>query len=236
MSRKAIPLALVFVSMLAAAAATTPGTAAVEARPVSGAPHAAAARAPARHRFVVAPTGNEARYRVREQLAGVSLPNDAVGVTQEVTGSLAVETEGKQLRLVPGASKFVVNLAGLKSDRDRRDGYIKRRTLVTDSFPTAVLVPTAFTGLTPQALTPGSRTFTMTGDLTIRTVTHPTTWTVTARFDRGEVTGKAATAFTFTDLQLVQPRVPIVLSVEDTIKLEYDFRLVPDTAKQQGQR
>jgi len=29
----------------------------------------------------LAPAGNEARYRVREQLAGVDLPNDAVGVT-----------------------------------------------------------------------------------------------------------------------------------------------------------
>jgi hypothetical protein len=35
-----------------------------------------------------------------------------------------------------------------------------------------------------------------------------------------------STAFTFDDFQLNQPRVPIVLSVADTIRLEYDFRLV----------
>jgi hypothetical protein len=32
-------------------------------------------------RLVIAPQGNEARYRVQEQLVGVDLPNDAVGKT-----------------------------------------------------------------------------------------------------------------------------------------------------------
>jgi hypothetical protein len=40
------------------------------------------------------------------------------------------------------------------------------------------------------------------------------------------VTGTAATAFTFSDFELTQPRVPIVLSVADTIRLEYVFNLV----------
>jgi hypothetical protein len=31
--------------------------------------------------YVVAPQGNEARYRVREQLVGLDLPNDAIGFT-----------------------------------------------------------------------------------------------------------------------------------------------------------
>ena len=38
--------------------------------------------------YVVAPTGNEARYKVREQLAGFDLPNEVVGTTNEVTGRL----------------------------------------------------------------------------------------------------------------------------------------------------
>ena len=45
---------------------------------------------------------------------------------------------------------------------------------------------------------------------------------------RAEVVGTAATAFTFKDFGLEQPRVPVVLSVADTIRLEYDFRLMPD--------
>ena len=42
----------------------------------------------------------------------------------------------------------------------------------------------------------------------------------------GTVGGSASTAFTFDDMQLEQPRVPVLLSVADTIKLEIDFNLV----------
>src|SRR5215217_3567897 len=56
---------------------------------------AKAPAAPARFLFEVAPAGNEARYRVREQLVGVDLPNDAVGATPEVSGSLLVYADGR---------------------------------------------------------------------------------------------------------------------------------------------
>jgi hypothetical protein len=42
--------------------------------------------APAQLRYSVAPDGNEARYRVREQLMHHDLPNDAVGKTSAITG------------------------------------------------------------------------------------------------------------------------------------------------------
>jgi hypothetical protein len=57
-------------------------------------------------------------------------------------------------------------------------------------------------------------------------------WKVTARADGSDaVAGTATTAFTFTEAGLEQPKVPVVLSVNDTIKLEYDFRFVRDTTK-----
>ena len=36
----------------------------------------------------------------------------------------------------------------------------------------------------------------------------------------------ASTAFTFDDLKLEPPRVPVLLSVADTIRLEIDFDIV----------
>src|SRR3954465_7483588 len=82
-------------------------------------PSAPAARTPAagRVRYVVAPTGNEARYRVREQLVGFDLPNDAVGVTKEIAGSILVEPNGAVVR---DSSKITVTVSNLKSDKDRR--------------------------------------------------------------------------------------------------------------------
>jgi hypothetical protein len=65
------------------------------------------------------------------------------------------------------------------------------------------------------------------GDLTVHGATHPTEWSVVAHADGMDIVGMATTAFTFKDMGLEQPKVPVVLSVADTIKLEYDFRFTP---------
>ncbi|HEV8448486.1 MAG TPA: YceI family protein [Gemmatimonadaceae bacterium] len=180
---------------------------------------------PAELVFVVSPTGNEARYRVREQLVGFDLPNDAVGITKNVTGRIVVGRDG---RIVRDSSRIVVQVTSLKSDKTRRDGFLQKNTLETSKYPQVELVPTTFEGLT-EGIPPGSTTtFSLVGDLTVRGVTHPTTWHVTARADGSDVVGSAATVFTFKDFGLDQPRVPVLLSVADTIKLEYDFRFSPE--------
>ena len=87
------------------------------------------------------------------------------------------------------------------------------------------MVPTAIEGLLSPIPPGSSKTFSVVGDLTVHGVTRPTTWHVTARAEGQDVVGSATTAFTFKDFGLEQPRVPVVLSVADTIKLEYDFHL-----------
>jgi polyisoprenoid-binding protein YceI len=208
---------------------------AILALPAGAGAQAAAAKATAqpaaapsqatRLRFQVAPTGNEARYRVREQLVGKDLPNDVIGVTKDVTGRLVVESNG---RVIQDSSKIVVQVSTLKTDQTRRDNYLRRRTLETEKFPTVELVPMTFAGITSPIAPGTSRSFSLTGNLTIHGVTRPTTWQVTARADGSDVVGKATTAFTFKDFSLEQPRVPIVMSVADTVRLEYDFRFTPE--------
>src|SRR5581483_9748652 len=65
---------------------------------------------PERVHLVIAPQGNEARYRVREQLASFDFPSDAVGATQNVTGGILVGLDGK---VVPDSSRFDVDLRTL---------------------------------------------------------------------------------------------------------------------------
>jgi polyisoprenoid-binding protein YceI len=179
-------------------------------------------------RYIVAPAGNEARYRVREQLAGFDLPKDAIGTTKDVTGQIVVGSDGK---VVKESSKVTIQLTGLKSDQSRRDNFLRRSTLETSKFPKAELVPVALEGLLLPIGPGSSQTFVVRGDLTVHGVTHPTTWQVTARGEGKDIVGTAATAFTFKDFGLEQPRVPVVLSVADTIRLEYDFRFVPDSTR-----
>ena len=174
-------------------------------------------------RYVVAPAGNEVRYRVREQLAGFDLPNDAVGKTSAVSGAIAFDADGQ---LLPAESRFVVDAATFVSDRDRRDNYVKSRLLQAEQFAQITLVPTELRGVTLPFGSTGSSNFELLADLTVRGVTRPTVWRVSARLDEGRVSGTASTRFVFDDFEMEKPRVRSVLSVADTIALEYDFTLV----------
>ena len=174
-------------------------------------------------RFVLAPTGNVARYRVRERLVGHDLPNDAIGETKSVSGAISIDSTGQ---LMPQASRLTVDAATFVSDKDRRDGYVRGRLLEAEKYPSIVLVPTDVRGVSLPLPASGTLPIELTGDLTVRGVTLPTTWKGSATFHDGRITGSAATAFTFTDIRMDQPRVPVLLSVADTIRLEIDFDLV----------
>jgi len=176
-------------------------------------------------RYVTSDVGNSARYRIREQLVGVDFPNDAIGETKGVTGVVSADKKGNVL---PAESKFVIDVTTLKSDKDRRDGFVQRRVLETSQFPTVTFVPTAVKGISLPLPKSGTKTFDMIGNLTVKGNTRPTTWKVNAQFAPNAMTGHATTAFTFADFGIDQPRVPVVLSVADTIKLELDFSMKPE--------
>jgi polyisoprenoid-binding protein YceI len=174
-------------------------------------------------RLVLSPTGNSARYRVRERLVGHDLPNDAVGETKSLTGAIEFDSKGNVLQQ---SSRFVVDAGTFVSDKDRRDGFVRGRLLDSQQYPNIVLVPKAVRGVSRPLPSSGTAPIEMTGDLTVHGVTRPTIWKGSARFQDGRVTGSAATSFTFNDIQMEQPRVPVLLSVADTIRLEIDFDLV----------
>jgi polyisoprenoid-binding protein YceI len=171
-------------------------------------------------RLRLAPSGNEARYRVNEQLARVTLPNDAVGATSAVTGQLLLDAAG---RFVADSSRITIDMTSLETDNDRRDNFVRRRTLEVEQYPTAVLAPRALRGLPWPLPASGERRFQLVGDLALHGVTRSTVWDVTATFAGDRISGTARTQFKFGDFNLTIPRVAMVLSVQDSIRLEYDF-------------
>jgi polyisoprenoid-binding protein YceI len=198
--------------------------------PASATPGAPTSGSPAptdQLRLVLDPAQSEARYQAREQLANISFPTDAVGTTKAISGTIVIDESGT---IVSQASKFVVDLTTLKSDKAQRDRFIQRNTLQTDTYPTAEFVPTQVVGLPSPLPTSGPVTFQLVGDLTVYGVTHPTTWDVTAQVAGQALTGSASTSVTFEDFNMTPPRVPVVLSVEDNITLIVDFNLVLDTS------
>lgn len=165
--------------------------------------------------------GSEALYRINEQLARRDLPNDAVGTTSDIDGQIVFSADGA---VDAEQSKITVNVRTLRSDSDRRDGYIRGRSLESDRFPNVDIAVQEVRGLPWPLPASGQAAFQMEGGLTIRDQTRLVTWDVTANFDGGTVEGLAKTEVTFEQFGITKPRVAIVLSVADEIRLEVAFK------------
>jgi polyisoprenoid-binding protein YceI len=170
--------------------------------------------------------GTKVSYRVKEQLAGINFPDDAVGSTEAVTGTLVIAPNGS---IDSAQSKLTFDLRALRSDQDMRDGYLHGRTLETEKFPYAEFVPRRLQGVPFPLPAPerasGQSGFQLTGDLTIRGVSKELTITGYATFSRELVAGRATTSFTFATFGLQKPQLARLLSVDDNILLEIEFRL-----------
>jgi polyisoprenoid-binding protein YceI len=167
--------------------------------------------------------GTVARYKVREQLAGISFPSDAVGTTTAVTGGLVLNPDGS---IDVKQSRIVVDLKALMSDQSMRDGYVQRNTLETEKFPTLEFVPTRTAGLSmplPSA-PPAQAGFQLIGDMTLHGVTREVTWNVVATFGNDAIAGRATTTLTFEMFKIEKPSLARLLSVDDEIELEIEFR------------
>ena len=166
--------------------------------------------------------GTDASYRVREQLAGINFPNDAVGTSTAVTGMIVFSKDGS---IDSKSSKLTFDLRALKSDQAMRDGFIQRQTLDTGQYPMAEFVPKTIEGM-PNPLV-GQFGFQLTGDMTIHGTTAPVTWQGIATVDtnNGFVAGRATTEFKFETFGLTTPKIARVMSVNDNITLEIELRL-----------
>ena len=195
-----------------------------EAMPATAAPAAVPTESPAMTAGATVFTlgeGTIARYKVEEVLANTGF-KIATGETSDVAGSIAFDADGN---VVTDGSRITVQAATLRTDSDRRDGYVRNRTLLTDTYPEVVFQPTAIEGL-PASIgdATGPVDFTITGNLTVQDQTREVTWDAMAEFaGDGTATGFASVVFTFDDFGMDKPRVAIVVSVEDEILLELDF-------------
>lgn len=207
------------VARFVAAAALIPSVAVAQA-PTRAMRTGTAAKPPASVHFALAPTGNQARFIVREQLTIFQSPNDAIGTTTAITGGIAFTPSGK---IDPAGSRITIAMDSLATDKENRDKWIKSHTLRTDSFPTAVLVVKELQGLPTRLPTSGTMSLKLLGDLTVHGITRPWTWDVTLTADGNDYSGKATTHLKFGDFGMEQPRLMVVISVVDDVTLEYDF-------------
>jgi polyisoprenoid-binding protein YceI len=170
----------------------------------------------------IIPDGSSASYTVTEQFVGISFPNDAVGATPTLAGTLVIAADGS---IPAGSSKLTADLRNLKSDQDARDGFVRTRVLETDKFPFAEFVPTKIEGVPHMIPFEGQTGVQITGLMTIHGVTKEVAFQGIATFGRdGTIAGRAKTKFAMSTFGLTKPAIARLLSVGDDIGLELVFR------------
>jgi len=188
----------------------------------STAAQAPAAAAPAGPVMLEVSPGTRAAYRVTEQFVGISFPNDASGSTETVTGTLHINADGT---IDSARSKLTMDLRTLKSDQDMRDNFLRTRTLETDKFPMVEFVARRIQGVPSPVPANGQAGFQLTGDMTVRGVTAEVTWNGVVTFSAQQVAGRATTNFDFAKFGLTKPAIGRLMSVDDKITLELEFRM-----------
>jgi polyisoprenoid-binding protein YceI len=166
---------------------------------------------------------SEARFIIHEVLNNA--PKTVIGTTDQVAGEISVDPSN------PANTKvgvIQVNARTLATDSDFRNRAIKNAILETDTYEFITFIPTTITGLPQSGVVGQSYTFQILGDLTIRDVTKPVTFDVTANpVSDARLEGTATTTILYKDFGITIPSVPAVASVEDDVRLELDFVATP---------
>ena len=160
-----------------------------------------------------------ARYLITEQLANLDFPIDAIGETNQISGSIIFNKDGN---IIEDESKITVNVNSLKSDSSRRDRYISRRSLESEKYPEATIFIKEIRNLPWPLPESGSAEINIIGDMNVHGVTDRIAWDTEVNFNKNKINGIAKTNFKFEKFNMDLPRVAIVLSVENNIRLELE--------------
>ena len=137
-----------------------------------------------------------------------------------VSGALVLNGSGQPV----DGSNLVLSVKSLSSDQRIRDGFIQRETLNSAKYPDVTFVPKHIDGLNGLPAGSGQLQFTMNGDATIKDVTKPLTWQVTAQLDQSGAKGQATTAFKFSDFGLTPPKAGPVIEVDQNLSVDITFQ------------
>ena len=161
-------------------------------------------------------------YRVREQLAFLDSPNEAVGRSTAVTGTMQVAGDTVE------SVRIEADLTRLTSDESRRDNAIRQRGLESERYPTATLeltepIKLATTPAQDQKVRGQGK-----GRLTVHGVTRQVDLSVTGLWTGPTIQVAGQLPVKLSDYQIKAPRFGPVISIEDSAAV--DFSLVFERA------
>jgi polyisoprenoid-binding protein YceI len=162
---------------------------------------------------------SEVRFELDEDLRGTRIT--VVGTTDQVAGQLALDLSDLSTAQV---GVIQINARTLATDNDFRNRAIQNEILETGAYEIISFVPTAVNGLPASAAAGEEISFTIDGDLTIRDITAPVTFTVTATaVSATQITGTATATVLRDTYGLNIPEVPSVANVENEVDLIITF-------------
>ena len=122
-----------------------------------------------------------------------------------------------------GDNTFTVDLSTLESDQPLRDGWIRDNGPQFGDYPDAVFVADSIDNA-PTTYTPGDEvSFDLVGQLTIRDITQPATFAVTASFQGNTISGIAVASLKMTDFGITPPDFANTLTVKDDFEAKLEF-------------
>jgi polyisoprenoid-binding protein YceI len=156
-------------------------------------------------------------YRVKEQLAFLNSPNEAVGRTTAVTGTM--EVAGDTVEQV----RIEADLTQLTSDEDRRDNAIRQRGLESEQFPTATLelaepLKLASTPAQGEDVRGQGK-----GRLTVHGITREVELDLQGRWTGETIQVAGQLPVKMSDFQIEPPRFGPVVSIEDGLTIDLNL-------------
>lgn len=153
---------------------------------------------------------------------GIEAGNQEItGSTQEISGELRIRLEEDRSEFISG--QFTVDISQLATDREQRDEWIRDNALESNRYPIAVFTATAVEGA-PALYTEGEETtFQLLGDLSVRDVTLPVAFDVTATLEGDMLNAVATTALKITDFGFDPPSFANTLTVADDFVIRVEI-------------
>lgn len=164
--------------------------------------------------------GSLAGYRVREQLANLPAESDAVGRTDQLTGSITLETSGPTTTLTAGT--ITVDTTTIASDESRRDSRMRTEGLQTDQYPSATFTLTQPVEIPAAALAGTASDVTLVGDLELHGVRKSVSIPAQAQLANGTISVAGSLDFPLSDFAITAPNIGgFIVSIEDNGTLEF---------------
>lgn len=169
--------------------------------------------------FSIVQDESEVRFTLDELLSNI--PTTVIGATDQVAGEIAIDPAD------PASTKvgvIRVNARTFATDNDFRNRAINNTILETGKYEFVTFTPTEIIAFPEEPALGETLEFQISGDLTVRDITHQVTFDViVSAVTETRLEGSASAMITRADYGLQIPEVPRVADVDEEVLLEIDF-------------